>query len=297
MRKTSAIITAVLLLPLLLCCTHGYEKQQQSLMEASKQDLATAVQERDRLLVLVKEVYDDMEQIQQLENVMATGSGDFSHKRLLTDINALKDTLQQRRRQLHDLEEALGRSAVSNDRLQETIHTLRTQIDSQMEEIESLRRQLTAAGRHIGVLNNRVDSLNAAVSTVKGERNAALETSQRLGRSSQRYEQQSQQLENELNTCYYVAATKKELKAHRIIDSGFLRKTRLMKGDFDKGSFAVQDKRTLAVLPLPGRKAKILTNHPEGSYELTEENGRKTLRITDPRRFWSLGNYLVIQTD
>lgn len=284
-------------MPLLLSCTHGYEKQQQSLMEASKQDLASAVRERDRLLVLVKEVYEDMEQIQRLENIMSTGSADFSQKRLLVDINALKDTIQQRRRQLHDLEETLDRSAVSNDHLQETIHALRAQIDSQMQEIESLRGQLLAAGRHIGVLNNRVDSLNAAVSTVKGERNAALETSQRLGRSSQKYEQQSQQLQNELNTCYYIAAGKKKLKAHRIIDTGFLRKTRLMKGDFDKGCFAVQDKRTLAVLPLPGRKAKILTNHPEGSYVLTEEKGRKTLRITDPSRFWSLGNYLVIQTD
>lgn len=70
-----------------------------------------------------------------------------------------------------------------------------------------------------------------------------------------------------------------------------------MEGYFDRGSFAVQDKRTLTAIPLPGRKAKILTNHPEGSYELTEENGRKTLRITDAHRFWSLGNYLVIQTD
>ena len=90
-------------------------------------------------------------------------------------------------------------------------------------------------------------------------------------------------------------ATKSELKKHNIIESGFLRKTKLMKGDFDKDFFVISDKRTLTTLPLNATKVKVLSSHPENSYELIEENGQKNLKINNPDKFWSLSNYLVIQ--
>ena len=43
-------------------------------------------------------------------------------------------------------------------------------------------------------------------------------------------------------------------------------------------------------------KAKLKSNHPEGSYEFVkDEDGNLTLNITDPKTFWSLGKYLVIE--
>ena len=152
-----------------------------------------------------------------------------------------------------------------------------------MDEIESLRRQLTKANRQIGELNSAVDSLNHTVSTVEGQRDTAMMSSERF--------------ENELNTCYYVVAKKSDLKDHNIIESGFLRKTRLLKGDFDKDFFVIGDKRMLNRLPLNTSKVKILTNHPASSYRIIEENEHKTIEITNPEQFWSLTNYLVIQTD
>ena len=68
-----------------------------------------------------------------------------------------------------------------------------------------------------------------------------------------------------------------------------------MKGDFDKDFFVISDKRTLTTLPLNATKVKVLSSHPENSYELIEENGQKTLKINNPDKFWSLSNYLVIQ--
>ncbi|MDO4171875.1 MAG: hypothetical protein Q4D28_04125, partial [Prevotellaceae bacterium] len=122
---------------------------------------------------------------------------------------------------------------------------------------------------------------NTTVTTVTGERNAAREASIKL--------------ENDLNTCYYVIETKQGLKSHNIIETGFLRKTKLMKSDFDKGCFVISDKRTLDALPLNASKVKVLTNHPEKSYELVDKNGQKTIKITNPEQFWSLTNYLVVQ--
>ena len=105
----------------------------------------------------------------------------------------------------------------------------------------------------------------------------------------------SVQLENELNTCCYVIASKSELKEHNIIESGFLRKIKLMKGDFDKGYFVISDKRTLSRLPLGSNKVMLLTTHPENSYEFIDEQREKVLLITHPEQFWGLTNYLVVQ--
>ena len=276
----------MVLTSMLLSCNVNNEKEQQSLAEVTKQELATALNERDQLLSLVKEVSAGLNEINQLENIMTIAANKQCENpgqktRILADIASLKKKIQQRKTHLDDLESKLQKSTINGKELQETIKALRTQIDSQMEEIESLRQQLTAANEHIGALNNAVDSLNTTVTTVTGERYAAQEASVKL--------------ENKLNACFYVIATKSELKKHNIIESSFLRKTKLMKGDFDKDFFVISDKRTLTTLPLNATKVKVLSSHPENSYELIEENGQKTLKINNPDKFWSLSNYLVIQ--
>ena len=286
--KTSLIFLSILTSAMVLSCSGNNEKGQQTLEEITKQELVTALAERDELLSLVKEVSNGLEQIKQLENIMtiaATNPNESAGKnnQILSDISTLKGKIQQRKEQLRKLEDKLHGSTINNKELRETIEALRIQMDSQIEGIESLKQQLTAANERIGLLNNAVDSLNTTVSTVSVERDAAQEASVKL--------------ENELNTCYYIIATKSNLKEHNIIESGFLRKTKLMKGDFDKDSFIISDKRILDTLPLKTQKARILTNHPEASYEIIEDNGQKTIRITNPEQFWSLTNYLVVQKD
>lgn len=288
--KAKYLIIPVLTASMTFSCSGNKEneQQQQSLEDITKQELATALRERDELLALVKEVSSGLEQIKQLENIMtvtvAHPNENVGQKaQILNDISTLKEAVQQRRKQLQKLESRLQGSTINNKELRETIEALRIQIDSQIEEIESLKRQLTEANAQIGALSNTVDSLNTTVSAVTGERDAAHDASIRL--------------ENELNTCYYAVATKSELKSHNIIESGFLRKTKLMKGDFDKGFFVISDKRTLTSLPLGAKKVKILTNHPAKSFVMTVENGQQTIKITNPDEFWSLTNYLVVQKD
>ena len=105
------------------------------------------------------------------------------------------------------------------------------------------------------------------------------------------------QLTNQLNECYYVVGSKKELKEHNIIKGGFLRKTKLMQDDFEQGYFTKADKRELNKLNLHSKKAKVMSNHPKGSYSLVDEGGIKMLVIEDAAKFWSLSNYLVVQVD
>ena len=264
------------------------EQQQQALQEASKQELATAVADRDQLLSLVNEIASGMDQIKRLENILTVTNGmkgetASQRAQIEADIAAIQQTLQQRREQLADLESKLNKSNLNNANLRKTIETLRAQIDSQSAEIETLRGNLAEANERIGQLNTAVDSLNTTVTTVTDERDAA--------------QQESTELANELNTCYYVVASKSELKDHKIIETGFLRKTNIMKGDFDQNFFTTSDKRTLTTLPLHSKKAEVLSNQPAGSYKIIDQDGQKVLQITNPDLFWSLSNYLVVKID
>ena len=46
-----------------------------------------------------------------------------------------------------------------------------------------------------------------------------------------------------------------------------------------------------------GNKAQLMTNHPRDSYEIVDNDGVKTLHISNPHRFWEKSNFLVIKID
>lgn len=261
---------------------------EQAMQEATRAELESAIADRDQLLGLVNEISSNMDQIKRLENILTVSDGSSSEaasqrSQIEADIAAIQATLQQRREQLAQLEERLNRSNLNNKNLQSTITALNSQIKNQEEEIASLTKNLTEAREQIGSLTEAVDSLNTTVSNVIDERNIA--------------QQEVEDVTAELNTCYYVAANKSELKEHKIIETGFLRKAKLLKGDFDQSFFQTANKQTLSELNLHSKKAEVKTNHPAESYRIDEVNGSKVLRILDPAKFWSLTNYLVIQID
>lgn len=272
------------------CSNEAKEKlaREEALNAATREELAQAVSQRDELLELVNEINSDMAQVKDIEGVLSNSvymNGEVLSQReqLRADLASLQKTLKDRRERLAQLEAKLKQSNIENSNLTATINSLRNQIDTQSAEIDRLTQSLSEAKAQIGQLTSTVDSLNTTVANVSDARDRA--------------EQQSENLQNELNTCYYVFASKKELKEHKIIETGFLRKTKIMQGDFEKDFFTVADKRNLSTLPLHAKKAKILTNQPAGSYVLDKVDGLMVLYITNPDAFWSLSNFLVIEID
>lgn len=285
------ILTLCLVAGMLLSSCANKEKEEQlrqaqAMAEASREELASAVSDRDELLNLVNEISSSMEQIKQLENILTVQGGSETpgqKEQIRADIAAIQETLVQRRHQLEDLEKKLRNSNLSNSNLQKTVASLRQQLDSQSEEITSLRANLDQAKTTIETLDTKVDSLNTTVTEVTAQRDST--------------ENRNVELANELNTCYYAIGNKSELKENKIIETGFLRKTKLMEGDFDRAFFTKADKRTLTAIDLNSNKAEVLTNQPEESYKIVDANGHKVLQITNPALFWSLSNYLVVKID
>lgn len=286
-------VYGVLALSLLTSCDNGREKavqqelaNQQALNEATREELQSAINERDELLALVNEVSSGIDEINEVEKIITINGGvELSTRSNLTNnLASIRNTLAERRQRLADLEKKLKDSKLSGNKMLQTIESLRKQIDEQASQIESLAACLETANRKITELDTQVDSLHSTVQTVTDERNAARE--------------EATQEANKANECFYAIGSKKELKDHNIIESGFLRKTKIMQGDFDKTYFIQGDKRTLKTIKLHSKKAKVVsTNQPANSYEIVDVNGEKELKILNPSEFWSLSNYVVIQID
>lgn len=288
MRKLTSFAIAGLLVST-AACTHKSGESTVDTTPATSDSLRAALANQDSLLVLMNDIADGMSQIKQMENILSstndlTSESKDRRQEIRNDMLMIQQTLQMRRERLAELEKKLQGSAANNATLQKSIKTLKQQIADQEGTIESLRNDLANANIHIEKLTANVDSLNTEVATVTA--------------AKERVEQVATTLNNELNECYYAIGSKSELKEHKLIETGFLRKTKIMPDDFEHSYFTTADKRTLTSIPLHSKKGKVLTNQPTDSYTITDgANGMKVLNITSPARFWSVSNFLVIQVD
>lgn len=286
MKKIWILLTAAAI----VSCnsTNDNNNGADSLNQAATMALQVSNAERDSLLILFNDVTADLLEIKQLEQIVsvpgAVSEDGRSKSGLRDDIMALKATLQQRRQRIEELEAKLKSQSGKNSALQQMIDNLLSQISSNEATINDLTNQLSMANATIANLNITVDSLNDYA------------TNERITR--EQVQQQNEDLINEMNRCYYALGSDKELKNHRILDGGFLKKSKIMKSDYELSYFTQADRRSLSEIPLHSKKAKVLTYHPQGSYSISEDaSGIKTLNILDPAKFWQNTNFLVVKTN
>lgn len=247
--------------------------------------IETLETEKDSLMTLMGEISNNLIEINGLENIVTSKefkSESPSRKReILNNIEAIKQELAVRRQKLEQLEEKLKKQNGYTANLQKTIDSQKQLIDQQNKKITDLEDELAKANIKIEDLNVRVDSLNTEVSNVSKEKQIA--------------EQKTEELTNQLNTCYYIVETNKVLKEKKILEKRFLGRTKIMEGDFDRSAFVKADKRSLTEIPTGSTSAKVVSKQPADSYEIVDENGYKVVKITNANLFWEKSDFLVIE--
>ncbi len=295
MKKISYFVWLMIALALMPACKRVNQLErdamrQDSINAAVQDSINTANAERDSLMELMTDIAAGMDQIKELEDIVSVNNlgreTPDRKQQLRDDIVLIQQSINKHKQRLNDLEKRLKQSTNYNSKMEKTIAGLKLQLEEQQKTINGLTSQLEAAHIQIKNLNQSVDSLSAVNKTVIKEKEAAQEESKQLTAEV-----------NNLNTCYYVVGSKKELKAHKIIESGFLRKTKILQGDFEMSYFTKADRRTLNEIPLHSNKAQLMTNHPKDSYEIVDHGGAKTLHILNANRFWEKSNFLVIKVD
>jgi len=274
---------------LLASCSGNQKKIDEDSIRIA--DLTAEYQEaatfNDSLMLLMGDIYTGLDSINMQEGLLYNmGNGENADRRaeIRNNLASIKARLAANKALLTSMEEKIKTSGNENSVMAKTITQLKERIAAQDQKINQLETELATAKGQIETLNTQV---------AEGQEQVKTETA-----AKEEAEESSSKAENEANRVYYAIGTNKNLKEKGLLEKKFLGATKVLKGNFDASYFVTADKRTLSAIPTNSKKVKIWSNMPADSYKIVgEKDEPKTIQITNPTRFWSLTNHLVIQID
>ncbi|MEG0807588.1 MAG: hypothetical protein RR410_04465 [Alistipes sp.] len=277
----------IVVLGAVIVLTSCVSKQVAMQAEGQRDSLAMVVSAKDSLINAVftdiNTISENLSLIKSRENLISVSDNAEGGRRPVEEINndiaAIDRLLQENKAKIASLQYTASQLRKANVRivaLEKMIADLNTQLGEKTSEIEQLRDKLSKMGIEVQSLNERVAARSAEVDNLSG---------------------QKVELENQLNSVYYIVGAEKELRNAQIINKqGFIGRTLTVnkKGNFD--SFTKADSRLLSEIPIGQKKITLVTTHPEGSYELMTDANKivTTLKIIDPARFWESSKMLVV---
>ncbi|MDD7377070.1 MAG: hypothetical protein DBY24_10200 [Prevotellaceae bacterium] len=278
------IVISLLALTVLMACNN--KKEEKNLASQNTIDSLTDVvnqknNELNDIMSTFNDIQEGFREINEAEGRVniARNNGETNAKAdIMENISFIKRTMQLNKERIAKLREQLKESSFNTSKLQATIESLNKELESKTARIEELQAELDSKNAHIAHQDKQISELNTNVNSLTAD-NAA---------KARAVEQQDKQL----NTAWYVFGTKKELREQHILEGT----NKVLKGNnFNKDYFTKIDIRVDKVIKLYSKSAKLLTNHPAGSYSLDKDaRGMYTLRITNPTTFWSVSKYLVV---
>ena len=206
-----------------------------------------------------------------------------SVEQVKTDMAFIAQTMKDNRELIAQLKQKLATSNTVSAQIKQTMDNLTNQLVDKTRQLTLLQDELATKNIHIAALDSVIAGLHTDLAILRAENQA-----KDLTISVQ---------DKALNEAWYVYGTKKELKEQGILDDRFLAKDRVLQNsDFNKDYFTQIDIREDKIIKLHSKSAKLLTTHPDGSYEfIKDEKEQQVLLISDPVEFWSVSRYLVIQ--
>ena len=196
-------------------------------------------------------------------------------------INDINSMLVANKQRLNALNKKLADSKVENTTLKEYVEKLQNRISEQENEIQTLVTELEQKNIIIETLNTNVVELT---------------------KSNTEKEQIIAKQIADANRAYFIIGTYKELKEAGVVNKtgGFigLGKKQQVTNNMNTDLFTQIDKTTTNVIDIEREKVKVLSKHPEGSYELVmnDDDVCMSLKINNPTEFWKYTDYLVITT-
>ena len=268
---------------LVSCMNVNREKE----LEARNDSLAVVLSEKEealnRTMQAIAEIQEGFRAINEAEgrvSIVSQGSEGFSEaEQLKEDILFIQQKMEENRKQIENLEKQLKAGNAETESIRKVLANLRAELSSKVESITALQNELAQK-------NIRIAELDSAVVMLTGDVNA-------LQKITDAQQQTIEQQISQLNAAWYVYGTAKELKDQNILKNGKV----FVSTDYNKNYFTQIDVREDKVFPLYAKRAKLLTTHPESSYEFTKDEEKQlTLCILDPEAFWSVSRYMVVQT-
>lgn len=255
--------------------------------ESRSDSLELVVSAKDSLINAVfadiNAISENLALIKSRENLITVAGESEGGRRPVeeidNDIKAIDRLLRENRAKIESLQRSAAQLRKANlriDGLEKMIADMNRLLAEKKAEVEQLRESLVRMGDEVKSLTEEVAVRSAEVENLSGEK---------------------VELQNQLNTVYYIVGAEKELRDAQIINKqGFIGRTLTVGRNSNFDSFTMADSRLLSEVPVGQKKATLVTSHPEGSYELVTDANKvvEKLIITDPVRFWESSKILII---
>jgi len=280
MKKTLTILSVALVALMLSSCVESSKKYKELLAEKEAVVLENQKieEEYNAALGIISDVENNLAAIREAEGLMLIqGENATQRDQLNSELIQIKESMAVNRARLDSLSTVIEKSNKDRSQLRSTIKKLKAQLAEKEAVIADLQAQLAQKDQEIEGLNTQVATLNEDLTKVTAEN-----------------EEQSriiaEQIE-ELNTVYYLGATKKELK-----EKGILTAKYILRQDVPTEAFTKIDKREVKEITFEAKKVRVLSAHPTESYTLVKNEGQVVLQISNPELFWSVTKYFVAIT-
>ncbi len=255
--------------------------------ESRSDSLELVVSAKDSLINAVfadiNAISENLALIKSRENLITVAGESEGGRRPVeeidNDIKAIARLLRENRAKIESLQRSAAQLRKANlriDGLEKMIADMNRQLAEKNAEVDQPRESLVRMGDEVKSLTEEVAVRSAEVENLSGEK---------------------VELQNQLNTVYYIVGAEKELRDAQIINKqGFIGRTLTVGRNSNFDSFTMADSRLLSEVPVGQKKATLVTSHPEGSYELVTDANKvvEKLIITDPVRFWESSKILII---
>lgn len=262
------------------------QAERDSLMQIS----AESGSENTELMSIIDEVEANFSKIKETEKYLTVESnakGEMSsdtRSRIKDDFTMISEILKKNKESIDKLNQRIKSSGGENSSLKKMVERLNNELSERAQTISELQSSLSARDAQIAKLQTDVKSLVSNVESL---------TDQTVSQASVIKDQ-----DKELNSAYYMFGTARELKEAKVVSGGLLASLKILNENIEKSKFIRIDIRETHKIPLYSKKAKILSEHPKDSYTLEKDaDGKISVNITDYKRFWSIGKFLIIEVN
>lgn len=263
--------------------------RQAVLMENQRTSFTKELAARDSTinvwLATADEIEKELNLVKQKENSITFGSTktEFSVNRkekILNDIKYINNLLENNKKKINSLTAQLKRSGGMIKGLQARLESLETKLSQYESDMADLKVTLAKKDDEIGQLNSKMTALDNTIS------------------------QQGKELTDQtamINQAYIASGTFKDLKEKGIIEKegGFLGlgKKKSLVPNPDETAFTKIDIRDTKTIQVNSREAKLIPEHPSGSYEMVhnDDGNISYVEIKDPVLFWKTSRFAVIE--
>ena len=286
LRSARTLILALMASVAFVACQNGPTEGELA-ARAETEVLRTELLGRDSLISEMALSFDDIEKnialMDEREKLLGENAeGELNmdkRQKMVRDLQLMNGLMKESRERIAELTKRLDKSKAETGGLRKKLKDLDLMLAARDSSISTMKDELLARDFKIEQVNQQLTAMELEVA----KREAFIE-----------------QQTNMMNTAWYTIGTSKELEERGVITStgGLIGigKSQELSQDVSMNQFKEVDVRTTQRVTLQGKKAKLVTEHPQASYTIVEEGDKLAyLEIKDPVAFWRLSKYMVVE--